>query len=76
MPPQKRSKKNTPTEADQEDHYTEEDTAISLTAEPLQISDQERRAKLKLYRKHELKKWRTLWNHSVKRKLMKKMISL
>jgi hypothetical protein len=29
MLPQKKSKKNTPTEADQEDHYTEEDNGIS-----------------------------------------------
>jgi hypothetical protein len=28
-PPQKRSKKNTPTKDDQEDHYTEEDNRIS-----------------------------------------------
>jgi actin-like ATPase involved in cell morphogenesis len=47
----KRSKKNTPTEADQEDHYTEEDNKISLTAEPSQITDQERRAKLEALQK-------------------------
>jgi hypothetical protein len=46
MPPQKKSKKNTPTEADQEDHYTEENNGISLTTEPSQITNQERRAKL------------------------------
>jgi hypothetical protein len=51
MPPQKRSKKNTPTEADQEDHYTEEDNGISLTAEPSHITDQERRAKLEALQK-------------------------
>jgi hypothetical protein len=46
MPPQKRSKKSTPTEADQEDHYIKEDNEIALTAEPSLITDQERRAKL------------------------------
>jgi hypothetical protein len=46
MPPQKKSKKNTPTEADQEDYYTEENNGISLTTEPSQIPNQERRAKL------------------------------
>jgi ABC-type Zn2+ transport system substrate-binding protein/surface adhesin len=51
MPPQKRSKKNTPAEADQEDHYTEEDNGISLTAEPSLIMDQERRTKLEALQK-------------------------
>jgi hypothetical protein len=46
MPPQKKSKKNTPSEANQEDHHTEEDNGNSLTKEPSQISDQERRTKL------------------------------
>jgi hypothetical protein len=39
MPPQKRSKKSTPTEADQEDHYIEEDNEIALTAKPFLITD-------------------------------------
>jgi hypothetical protein len=51
MPPQKKSKKNTPTEAEQEDHHVEEDNGISLTAEPSQITDQERRAKLEALQK-------------------------
>jgi hypothetical protein len=34
MPLQKKSKKNTPTEADQEDHHITEDNGNSLTAEP------------------------------------------
>jgi hypothetical protein len=34
MPPQNKSKKNTPIETDQEDHYTEKDNIISFTAEP------------------------------------------
>jgi hypothetical protein len=51
MPPQKKSKKNTPTEADQEDHYTEEDNKISLTAEPSQITNQDKRAKLEALQK-------------------------
>jgi hypothetical protein len=51
MPPQKKSKKNTPTEADQEDHHIAADNGNSLTAEPSQISDQERRAKLEALQK-------------------------
>jgi hypothetical protein len=51
MPPQKKSKKNTPTEADKEDHHIAEDNGNSLTAEPSQTSDQERRAKLEALQK-------------------------
>jgi hypothetical protein len=51
MPPQKKSKKNAPTEADQEDHHTEEHNGISLTTEPSQITDQERRAKMEALQK-------------------------
>jgi hypothetical protein len=46
MPPQKRSKKNTPAETDQEDHQHDEDNGISLTPEPSNIADQEQRAEL------------------------------
>jgi hypothetical protein len=46
MPPQKRSKKNTPTETDQEENHNVEGNGISLTPEPSNITDQERRAKL------------------------------
>jgi hypothetical protein len=45
MPPQKRSKKNIPTEADQEEHHLE-GNEISFVPEPSNITDQERRAKL------------------------------
>jgi hypothetical protein len=51
MPPQKTSKKNTPTEANQEDHHAEEDNGISLTEGPSQIIDQERREKLEALQK-------------------------
>jgi hypothetical protein len=51
MPPQKKFKKNTPTEADQEDHHMVEDNGNSLTAQPSQTSDQERRAKLEALKK-------------------------
>jgi ABC-type Zn2+ transport system substrate-binding protein/surface adhesin len=43
--------KNAPTETDEENHYTEEDNGISFTAEPSQIIDQERRAKLEALQK-------------------------
>jgi hypothetical protein len=46
MPPQKRSKKNIPAETDQEEHHHDEGNGISLTPEPSNITDQERRAKL------------------------------
>jgi hypothetical protein len=46
MPPQKRSKKNTPTEADQEEFHHVEGNEISFVREPSNITDQERRAKL------------------------------
>jgi hypothetical protein len=50
MPPKKKSK-NIPTEADQEDHHIAEDNGNSLTTEPSQISNQERRAKLEALEK-------------------------
>jgi hypothetical protein len=46
MPPQKRSKKNTLAEIDQEEHHHDKDNGISHTPEPSNITDQERRAKL------------------------------
>jgi hypothetical protein len=46
MPPQKRSKKNIPTEIDQEEHHHLEGNEISFVPEPSNITDQERRAKL------------------------------
>jgi predicted ribosome quality control (RQC) complex YloA/Tae2 family protein len=46
MPPQKRSKKNTPAKIDQEEHHHDEDNEISHIPEPSTITDQERRAKL------------------------------
>jgi hypothetical protein len=46
MPPQKRLKKNTPTEIDQGEHHQDEDNGISLIPEPSNITNQERRAKL------------------------------
>jgi hypothetical protein len=46
MPPQKRSKKNIPTETDQEEHHHLEGDEISFVPKPSNITDQERRAKL------------------------------
>jgi chromosome segregation ATPase len=51
MPPQKRSKKNVPTETDQEEHHHDEDNRISHIPEPSHITDQERRAKLEALQK-------------------------
>jgi hypothetical protein len=46
MPPQKRSKKNTPAETDKEEHHHLEGNEISSIPEASAITDQERRAKL------------------------------
>jgi hypothetical protein len=46
MPPQKRSKNNTPAKTNQEDHHRDEDNGISHIPEPSNITDHERRAKL------------------------------
>jgi hypothetical protein len=51
MPPQKKSKKNTPTEIDREEHHHDEDNGISHTQESSNITDQERRAKLEALQK-------------------------
>jgi predicted ribosome quality control (RQC) complex YloA/Tae2 family protein len=51
MTPQKRSKKNAPTEIDQEEHHHDEDNGISHALEPSHITDQEWRAKLEALQK-------------------------
>jgi hypothetical protein len=51
MPPQKRSKKNAPTETDQEEHRHDEDNRISHALEPSHTTDQEWRAKLEALQK-------------------------
>jgi hypothetical protein len=51
MSPQKKSKKNVPTEKDPEQDHHDEDNGISLTPEPSHITDQERRAKLEALQK-------------------------
>jgi hypothetical protein len=56
MPSQKKSKKNVPTETDQEEHHHDEDNGISLTLEPSHTTDQERRAKLEALQKARVEK--------------------
>jgi DNA repair exonuclease SbcCD ATPase subunit len=46
MPPQKKSKKNTPAETAQQDHHPLEGNGISFVPKPSNITDQKRRAKL------------------------------
>jgi DNA repair exonuclease SbcCD ATPase subunit len=46
MPPQKKSKKNAPAEANRDDHHAPQGNEIPLVLEPSNITDQERRAKL------------------------------
>jgi hypothetical protein len=46
MPPQKKSKKNTPDEMAQQDHHPLEGNEIFFVPEPANITHQERRAKL------------------------------
>jgi hypothetical protein len=50
-PPQKKSMKNTPTDADQEDQHIVEENGNTLTIDPQQIAHQEREAKLEALRK-------------------------
>jgi hypothetical protein len=76
MPAQKKSMKNTPTEADQKDHHIEEDNGNSLVAQPSQISDQERQAKLEALQRHEQRKLHILWRHLLKKKSKRKMMRL
>jgi hypothetical protein len=56
LPPQKRSKKNIPAETDQEEHHHVEGNEISFAPEPLNIIDQERRAKLEALMKERAEK--------------------
>jgi uncharacterized protein (UPF0305 family) len=56
MPPHKRSKKNIPTETDQEEHHRVEVNEISLAREPSNIIDQERRTKLEALMKARVEK--------------------
>jgi hypothetical protein len=51
MPPHKKSKKNVPTETDQEEHHHDEDHRILNITEPSHITDQERREKLEALQK-------------------------
>jgi hypothetical protein len=51
-----RSKKNTPTETNQEDHHQDEDNEISHIHEPWNITDQERRAKLEALQRERAEK--------------------
>jgi hypothetical protein len=46
MPPQKKSKKTVPTEANQDDHHPTQRNETSFIPEPSNIIDQERKAKL------------------------------
>jgi hypothetical protein len=56
MPPQKRSKKNTPAETDEEEHHHLEGNEIFFVPEPFNITDQERRATLEALMKARAKK--------------------
>jgi hypothetical protein len=46
MPPQNKSKKNVPAEANRDDHHPPQGNAIPFAPEPSNTADQERRAKL------------------------------
>jgi uncharacterized protein (DUF1684 family) len=56
MPPQKRSKKNTPAEIDQEEHHQDEDNGISHIPEPSNTTDQELRAKFEALQRARVEK--------------------
>jgi hypothetical protein len=74
MPPKTMSKKNVPTETDQEEHHHDEDNEISLTPEPSHTTDQERRVKLEALQKARAEK--IAHNHSKNKMLMKMMTRL
>jgi hypothetical protein len=46
VPPQKKSKKNVPAEANRDDHHPTQRNETSFVPEPSNATDQERRAKL------------------------------
>jgi hypothetical protein len=56
MPPQKKSKKNVPTETNREDHHPPQGNEISFVLEPSNTTDQERRAKLETLMKSRAEK--------------------
>jgi hypothetical protein len=74
MPPQKRSKKNTPAETDQEKHHHVEGNGISLTPEPSNIIDQEKEQNLRLSKEQELRRQHTFKNSLQNNKHMKMMM--
>jgi hypothetical protein len=74
MPPQKRSKKNTPAETDQEKHHHVESNGISLTPEPSNIIDQEKEQNLRLSKEQELRRQHTFKNSLQNNKHMKMMM--
>jgi hypothetical protein len=51
MPPQKKSKKNAPAEANRDDHHPTQRNETSFVPEPSNATDQERRAKLEVLMK-------------------------
>jgi hypothetical protein len=76
MPPQKRSKKNTLAEIDQEEHHQDEDKGISHIPEPSNITDQERRAKLEALQRARARRQHTLYNNFQNNKTMKAMMMM
>jgi hypothetical protein len=76
MPPQKRSKKNIPTETDQEEHHHVEGNEISLAPELSNITDQKRRAKLEALMKARAEKAATFKNNLLNNKHMKMMMMM
>jgi hypothetical protein len=56
MPPQKKSKKNVPAEANRDDHHSTQRNETSFVPEPSNITDQERRAKLEALMKARVEK--------------------
>jgi uncharacterized protein (UPF0305 family) len=56
MPPQKKSKKNAPAEANRDDHHALQGNEIPLVPESSNITDQERREKLEALMKARVEK--------------------
>jgi hypothetical protein len=76
MPPQRRSRKNILAETDQEEHHHVEGNEISLTPEPSNITDQERRAKLEALMKARTEKAAHIQENLLNNKHMKTMMMM
>jgi hypothetical protein len=76
MPPQKKSKKNAPAEANRNDHHAPQGNEIPLVPEPSNLTDQERRAKLEALMKARAEKTAHTKNNPLNSKHMKTLMMM